>query len=129
MAMTTKEFFAKHYGSLSAGVFGLGLLTVLGAYGGGFNAFTAPKAQQSAQAQPAPPVPASEQVPPAQEKAEGVKDETAEPEKDPLEEAMAAEAAKAEERRELVREEINKEREAAGLPLLPAVAEEESSGE
>lgn len=126
--MTAREFIAKHYGSLSAGVFGVGLLAVLATYGGGFSAEGVsqpdPAAQQAQQA--AAPVPASEAVPADGEETAAASDETSEEPEDPLEAAMAAEEAKAQERREAIREEINKEREAAGLPLLPAVASEDS---
>lgn len=129
--MNVRDFRAKHYGSLSAGVFALGLLAVLGIYGGGFAAGGGVPADPAATAQvtqvaPTPAVSPSEVVPdePSEEASNG---ETGEDEQDPLEKAMADEQAKAGERREQVREQINKEREAAGLPLLPAVADEGGS--
>lgn len=125
--MTTREFFSKHYGSLSAGAFGIGLLVVLGVFGDRIGTFTkapAPPPQATAPAAEAPP---SETPPP--EEAQPAPDENAEPEKDPLQEALAAEAAKAEERREAVRTEINKGREEAGLPPLPAQEQTETNGQ
>lgn len=128
--MTAREFVTKHYGSLSAGVFAIGLLLVLGAYGGGFSATSGaptttvpPDAQQ---VQPPANVSPREAVPeeePAADENTKAKDETAEPDNDPLEEAMAKEEEKAAERREQIREEINKDREAAGLPPLAVPSE------
>jgi len=131
--MTAKEFIAKHYGSLSAGVFALGLLGVLGVYGGGFTAMGGGPADPATAAQQAPAVPAPAVSPdeavPDEPTPDEATDETAEDEKDPLEQAMADEQAKVDERREQVREQLNKDREAAGLPLLPAVASDGQQGQ
>lgn len=125
--MTTKEFFAKHYGSLSAGVFGLGLVTLLGMYGQGFSATKKVPSQPGAQAQPAQPPVATGTPPTPGAPTETPKADTA-AEKDPLEQAMAEEASKAAERRDAVRAEVNQQREEDGLPPLPAQEETVEAG-
>lgn len=97
--MTTKEFFAKHYGSLSIGAFSVGLLAVLAAFGDDIGALTKFNAKKPETAAPAPPPPPVIN-PPQQAESPPASDAAAEPELDPLEKALAEEAERSAQRAE-----------------------------
>lgn len=69
--MTTREFFAKHYGSLSVALFAAGLLAAIAEFGGGIGALTSPRTAEpvaeapevAVESQPASPNPESPPAP------------------------------------------------------------------